>query len=66
MSDSVTIRLPIFRPGQDVEYQGESARVDHVLVRRGGLMVYLEGRPVPIDSDEINVAPTEFVYRRRG
>lgn len=64
MNDTVKIRLPLFKAGQAVQHQGRSARVSHVLLRRGELFVYLEGRDVPVDPVELTVEPTELVYKK--
>ncbi|HSV52152.1 MAG TPA: hypothetical protein VLJ57_08560 [Burkholderiaceae bacterium] len=66
MNDTVTIRMPIYRSGQTVQHHGYSARVSHVLLRRGELFVYLEGRENPVDPSELALEPTEFVYRRKS
>jgi hypothetical protein len=65
MSDTLTIRMPIFRAGQAVQHHGYSARVSHVLLRRGELFVYLQGQDSPVTPSELSVEPTVFVYRRR-
>ena len=66
MSDTLTIRMPIFRAGQTVQHRGYSARVSHVLLRRGEMFVYLEGQANPVDPLELSVEPTEFTYHRKS
>lgn len=66
MSDTVTIRMPIFKSGQTVQHHGYSARVSHVLLRRGELFVYLEGRESPVDPSELALEPTVLIYRRKS
>lgn len=64
MNDTVKIRLPIYRTGQAVQYRGRSARVSHVLLRRGELFVYLEGQESPVDPAELTTEPTELIYKK--
>lgn len=48
-----------------MQHHGYSARVSHVLLRRGELFVYLQGQDSPVTPSELSVEPTVFVYRRR-
>lgn len=67
MSDeTVNIRLPVFKPGQIVQYQGQSKKVNYVLLRKGELRVFLSGVENSVSPDELGVPVTEYVYKRRA
>jgi hypothetical protein len=66
MSDNtVNISLSVFKPGQVVQYKGESKRVSYVLLRKAEMRVVLEGIEDSVNPAELTVAPTHYVYQRR-
>lgn len=65
MSDIVKLTLPIFKPGQTVMHQGRYERVSHVLLRRGQMVVFLQGVSDPVAPEHLSLEPTELVYHRR-
>jgi hypothetical protein len=56
--------VPVFKPGQQVQYKGESRTVHYVLLRHSELRVFLNGVENSVNPDELAVQPTEFVYTR--
>lgn len=46
-------RLPSFRPGDTVMYRNRTERVQHVILRRGEMVIQLEGIPGMIEANRI-------------
>lgn len=59
------LTLPLFRPGTQVIYQGQTCTVHYVTVRRSQLMVNLRETDTPVDSEKLQVAPTRIPLPRR-
>lgn len=66
MTDSDHFHMPLFRPGTAVAWQGRAETVSHVILRRGGLWVYLVGHEVPVAADRLAVTPARFTAARVG
>ena len=60
----VTYRLALYKPGSPVEWQGRAMTVSHVLLRRGHLMVYLQGHPDPVEPETLTMPLTRLVLQR--
>lgn len=60
----VTYRLALYKPGSSVTWQGKSMTVSHVLLRRGRLLVYLDGHPDAVEPEAIVMPMTELVLQR--
>ena len=60
----LTYRLALYKPGSPVVWQGRDMTVSHVLLRRGHLMVYLEGHPDAVEPDTITMPLTRLVLQR--
>jgi len=60
----VTYRLALYKPGSSVEWQGRDMTVSHVLLRRGRLMVYLQGHPDPVEPETITMPLTRLILQR--
>ena len=60
------LRLPIFRAGSVVYYQGRRCTVQHVVIRRGLLRVQLKEVDMPVEAHLLEAEPTVFALRRRG
>ncbi len=60
----VTYRLALYKPGSSVEWQGRDMTVSHVLLRRGRLMVYLQGHPDPVEPETLTMPLTRLVLQR--
>ena len=56
--------MPLFKPGAVVHLAGTRETVSHVVVRRGGLMVHLVGRDVPVHPDTLWLEPSVFQLSR--
>lgn len=62
--DTSSIRLPLFRPGTRVSYQGNSCTVSHVLISGGKLLVHLRETGDAVRADELVLAPTRLSLQR--
>lgn len=60
----VTYRLALYKPGSSVEWQGRDMTVSHVLLRRGRLMVYLQGHTEPVEPETLTMPLTRLVLQR--
>lgn len=60
-----TVRIPLFKPGTKVSYQGQYCTVSYVTVRRGLLLVKLDEIHEPVDSDKLYLEPTCLTLKRR-
>ena len=56
--------MPLFKPGAVVHLGGRRETVSHVVVRRGGLMVHLVGRDVPVHPDTLWLEPSAYQLSR--
>lgn len=64
MGDSLPpIRIKLFRPGQEVIYNGKPHIVNFTRISRKGLLVYLEGVAGPISEDFIDVDLTTIDFK---
>lgn len=59
-----TLHLALYKPGCHVKWQGRAMTVSHVLLRRGRLMVCLEGHPEPVDAESLSTPLTRLVLQR--
>lgn len=59
-----TLHLALYKPGCRVKWQGRAMTVSHVLLRRGRLMVCLEGHPDPVDAESLSTPLTRLVLQR--
>ncbi|RUP35757.1 MAG: hypothetical protein EKK45_00245 [Curvibacter sp.] len=59
------MHLALYKPGCHVKWQGRAMTVSHVLLRRGRLMVCLEGHPEPVDAESLTTPLTRLVLQRR-
>jgi len=57
--------MQIFRPGTQVQYNGNIYTVDHVGLSGYRLRVYLVDYPTPIDSHLLQCEPTELDFNRK-
>lgn len=63
---SFTFDMPLFRPGVEVQENGRTETVSHVILRRREMMVYLVGREEPVRPDRLRLQPTRFTTARRA
>ena len=63
-SQTSDIRLPLFRSGTRVSYQGKLCTVKCVVIRRGQLLVHLRETNGPVDADRLFLEPTRLSLRR--
>ena len=61
---SFTFSMPLFRPGVEVEQNGRTETVSHVILRRRELMVYLVGHEEPVRPDRLRLQPSLFTTAR--
>jgi hypothetical protein len=59
-----SIRLPLFRPGTRVSYQGNPCTVSHVMISRSQLLVHLHETGSAVHADELVLEPTRLPLRR--
>ena len=64
MRDAAYYYMPLFSPGASVMLGARHETVSHVVVRRGGLMVHLVGRDVPVHPDTLWLEPSAFQLSR--
>ncbi|GAA4420187.1 hypothetical protein [Acidovorax lacteus] len=64
MSDSDHFHMPLFRPGTAVAWHGQPETVSHVILRRGGLFVYLVGHEAPVAAERLALTPSRFTALR--
>ncbi len=62
---SFTFSTPLFLPGVEVEQNGRTETVSHVILRRRELMVYLVGREEPVRPERLRLQPSMFTTERR-
>lgn len=62
---SFTFEMPLFRPGVEVQEDGRTETVSHVILRRREMMVYLVGRDEPVRPDRLRLQPSRFTTVRR-
>ena len=55
-----TFRMPLFRPGTVVMRGNTRHTVSYVMVRRGELWVYLNGKETPVRSDTLQAESVLF------
>ena len=60
----LTYRMALYKPGCSVVWQGRDMTVNHVLLRRGHLVVYLDGHPDAVEPDAITMPLTRLVLQR--
>lgn len=53
-----TVKIKLYTSGKQVEYNGEIRIIDHILVRRCDLLVYLVGETKPLDVKYIKCDTT--------
>ncbi|BDT68423.1 hypothetical protein os1_26060 [Comamonadaceae bacterium OS-1] len=53
--------LALYKPGADVEYEGERHTVNHVHISRKGLFVRLKEKEGVVPAEKVNVALTRVV-----
>lgn len=54
------IKLPLFRKGSEVTYNGWPYRIEYNHVKGFNLLVKLEGLDELIDTDQLQISPTVF------
>jgi len=59
-----SIRLPLFRSGTRVSYQGNPCTVSHVMISRGQLLVHLHETGSAVHADQLVLEPTRLSTRR--
>ena len=64
MSDTNYFHMPLFRPGIVVQWGNKHETVSHVVVRSGVLLVHLVGLEIPVESDNLTLAPSRFTLLR--
>jgi len=52
------IRIPLYRRGAVVRYNGKDATISHVLIRKSVLYVCLNDIERPVLAHEIDIEPT--------
>ena len=55
-------RMPLFRSGKAAYFNGREVTVGHVLIRKGRLLVHLNGLTNPVPSEHIDMEPSELVW----
>lgn len=63
---SERFRMPLFRAGAQVRYQGRSETVHHVALRHQAMVVYLNGHADPIEPHALEIEPSVFTTLRVG
>ena len=58
------VKMRLFKPGTPVTYQGQTHYVDHILLTKRGLYLFLDGHTRPIDSERVECAVTEIDFNR--
>lgn len=58
------VKMRLFRKGTQVVYQGNVHYVDHVLLSRRTLYVFLDGIAGPVDSDHVDCAVTAVDFNQ--
>lgn len=59
-----SIRLPLFRSGSRVSYQGNLCTVSHVMLSRSQLFVHLHETSSPVRADLLYLEPTRVSLLR--
>ena len=59
------VNMMIFTKGKEVVYNNNIYIVNHVLLRNCGLMVALDGLPMPVDADHVYCEPTKLPLTRQ-
>lgn len=54
--------MPLFRSGKAAHFNGREVTVGHVLIRKGQLLVHLNGLANPVPSEHIDMEPSELVW----
>ncbi|MCD2512088.1 hypothetical protein LQ562_06070 [Acidovorax sp. D4N7] len=62
---SFMFEMPLFRPGVEVQQNGRTETVSHVILRRREMMVYLVGQEEPVRPDRLRLQPSRFTTVRR-
>ena len=60
-----TVSIPIFRKGISVEYQGFYYTVNYVVIQKDVLMVFLEGKPDPVNAKELSVQLSKIDFEEQ-
>ncbi len=60
------VRLPLFRPGTRVSYQGQICTVGHIILRRSELLVHLQETGNQVPAERLQLEPTVIPLRRDG
>ena len=55
-------RMPLYHPGRKGHWHGQEVTVEHVLIKRSGLYVFLTDRAHPVPSEEVQITPTELQW----
>ncbi|MFZ4285350.1 hypothetical protein [Variovorax sp. HJSM1_2] len=58
------IRIPLYRRGAVVRYNGKDATISHVLIRKSLLYVCLKDMERPVPAQEIEIEPTVLQLTR--
>ena len=58
------VKMRIFKPGTQVSYQGQPHNVDHILLTKRGLYLFLDDVLGPVDSERVECAVTEIDFNR--
>lgn len=60
LTESMSVWMPIFRPGAQVHYQSKPYTVSHVLISKGDLFVYLKEIEGVVPAEKVRVELTHF------
>ncbi|MDD0840025.1 hypothetical protein PSQ40_15685 [Curvibacter sp. HBC61] len=56
--------MTLYKPGKSARWQGMTMTISHVLLRKGRLLVYLEGHPEALEPEALDLPPTRLVLQR--
>lgn len=59
-----TCDMTLYKPGKSARWQGMTMTISHVLLRKGRLLVYLEGHPEALEPEALDLPPTRLVLQR--
>ena len=55
-------RMPMFKPGKLAYLHGREATISYIHLRKGELLVHLQGHSNAVPADHLELAPTELVW----
>lgn len=59
-----TCDMTLYKPGKSARWKGMTMTISHVLLRKGRMLVYLEGHPEALEPEALDLPPTRLVLQR--